>query len=764
MKICFDVKNQIITRTDRGQVIANSADYLESEITFSEEWASLEKTMTFKNGNLVYTYVLSNDKITQDHHLNLGVGTWKVSIIGTANDQKIITNECNLSVNASGWIGSALIPPESIWNQLLVIIQSLHTEAASSAVIRSAVQKYIEDNYDALVKEVIIVGNVKEIIDELVDDGTISELLNPIVAEDLAGQAGDWLEDHVDPDTGYVIDNSLTIPLAAADAKKVGDELTNLNSALTSVTNSILWNLGNIIYGSRYSSTDGTIVESTKYGRAVGLKSGYGTIVGLMCNSNVYEISICYYDATGDSSTGTGFLGSTDYGAIQNMPQSAAKFGLNYRRIDRATLSSADNTAFKASIYVLYATDASLSVSNKSADAKATGDAIRAIEPPLMSVGYSTELGEIDFVQGGISTSGTFNHDQNNRITSGYIPLRRSASVTVNSGSSYQHRCLYFNAKGAFIYTAEQSTWHQGEFEYPSPSEAKFFRIVVAPVSGSATLSPSTDTDTVYSLTEHFTVIDDWNLRGKKISILGDSISTFGGSVDDDEDNRISPEGNPYTWPGNKCRYPQLNLLTSVNETYWMKIIEHFGLVLGINESWAGTCVAWDGTSTTGRFAKENCISAQERIDHLDENGTPDIILVNGGTNDIGRNRPVGTFNTENPMSYTDEQIAALDVTTFANAFRAMLIRLQKTYKNALIIVVMPNYTSAYYTPDEADAYNEIIKEACDYFGVMWIDARISGVTMFNKTSYLPDGIHYNAAGMEMLYTVIKNAIERTYQ
>lgn len=37
-----------------------------------------------------------------------------------------------------------------------------------------------------------------------------------------------WLNEHVDPDTGYVIDDSMTVENAAADAKAVGDALYNM--------------------------------------------------------------------------------------------------------------------------------------------------------------------------------------------------------------------------------------------------------------------------------------------------------------------------------------------------------------------------------------------------------------------------------------------------------------------------------------------------------------------------------------------------------
>lgn len=45
------------------------------------------------------------------------------------------------------------------------------------------------------------------------------------IADPVAGLVTSWLNSHVDPDTGYVIDDSLTIEGAAADAKAVGDAL-----------------------------------------------------------------------------------------------------------------------------------------------------------------------------------------------------------------------------------------------------------------------------------------------------------------------------------------------------------------------------------------------------------------------------------------------------------------------------------------------------------------------------------------------------------
>ena len=44
-----------------------------------------------------------------------------------------------------------------------------------------------------------------------------------------------WLNDHIDPTTGYAVDNTLSTAGAAADAKAAGDAISDLNNALTDV-------------------------------------------------------------------------------------------------------------------------------------------------------------------------------------------------------------------------------------------------------------------------------------------------------------------------------------------------------------------------------------------------------------------------------------------------------------------------------------------------------------------------------------------------
>ena len=231
------------------------------------------------------------------------------------------------------------------------------------------------------------------------------------------------------------------------------------------------------------------------------------------------------------------------------------------------------------------------------------------------------------------------------------------------------------------------------------------------------------------------------SLRGKRVSVLGDSISTFAG----------------YIPAGNRARYPQSNLLTDVDLTWWKRLLDKNGMVLGINESWAGSLVSWDGSEGTDIGADKH-IASSTRIQHLGDNGQPDYILVFGGTNDVSRKVELGTFSYDDPTKLTDVQIKNLLVATFADAYRAMLIRLLKWYPKAHVICILPLYTSQ---TDGAnlDRYNEVIKEECDFFGVPVVDTRTAGITMFNRSLYLPDGIHPNAAGMQLICNCVQRCL-----
>lgn len=99
----------------------------------------------------------------------------------------------------------------------------------------------------------------------------------------------------------------------------------------------------------------------------------------------------------------------------------------------------------------------------------------------------------------------------------------------------------------------------------------------------------------------------------RKISILGDSISTFAGA---------SPSGGEYYGPG----FASVTGVSSVQDTWWMQVIHALGGELLANDSWSGSTVAASGLMPACSLS---------RLRKLAPDGvTPDQILVFTGLND----------------------------------------------------------------------------------------------------------------------------------
>ena len=109
---------------------------------------------------------------------------------------------------------------------------------------------------------------------------------------------------------------------------------------------------------------------------------------------------------------------------------------------------------------------------------------------------------------------------------------------------------------------------------------------------------------------------------GKKISILGDSISTFRGITMDD----------PNTfYRRNAC---EKGGFSGVEDTWWMRVIRGLGGVFERDNAFAGSCVT-DGCG----LGRGMC--TEERTGAL---GQPDVILIFAGANDVGFGVPEDEF------------------------------------------------------------------------------------------------------------------------
>jgi len=240
------------------------------------------------------------------------------------------------------------------------------------------------------------------------------------------------------------------------------------------------------------------------------------------------------------------------------------------------------------------------------------------------------------------------------------------------------------------------------------------------------------------------------NYNGKVISIMGDSISTFTG---------YTPVADGFNL-AHRNRYPQNNLSTDVNETWWMQVLTELDAKLGINDSWAGSRVLNVSDTNSGDLGPDAAMASLTRIQNLGANGTPDVILFYGGTNDIGGSVTLGTFDPD--TAPTEADLTATKWNSLADAYVAAILRMRHYYPKAEIVAMLPTYTSSYYTNDELAEYNAILAAICEHYGVVYTDLRDCGLTV----SDLGDGIHPNAKGFDYItdavLDVLLNEVEMT--
>ena len=197
---------------------------------------------------------------------------------------------------------------------------------------------------------------------------------------------------------------------------------------------------------------------------------------------------------------------------------------------------------------------------------------------------------------------------------------------------------------------------------------------------------------------------------GKKISILGDSISTFDGYIPKDY----------------KYFYPQpYGDVRNIYQTWWMKVINGLGGGLYINNAYGGSTVCnFDEFSTSNDKRLETL--------RINENNS-DVLLIFMGTNDCA-------------SKY-------VNVNTFKEAYMTMLYKLKTISPNSEIILInLP--ISKLYNKDFQYELNQVIRKCAEDFNYQLID--ISGLDMTNE---LIDSAHPNSNGMKILSKAILDSL-----
>ena len=286
-------------------------------------------------------------------------------------------------------------------------------------------------------------------------------------------------------------------------------------------------------------------------------------------------------------------------------------------------------------------------------------------------------------------------------------------------------RMWFLDEKGNPISTYNAYKDSEVPFRFTTPGGTAYVSIAYSP-------------DLVEKGAETLKEMPDYS--GKVISILSASTSTFAGYI---------PTADGFNL-AHRARYPQDNLLTDVNETWWMQLITELDAKLGINDSWAGSQVLNTQDTNSGDLGPDAAMASLTRIQNLGSNGTPDVILFFGGGNDMGRGVPLGSFEAEHAPDQVD--LAATKWASFADAYTAAIMRLQHYYPDTEIVVMLSHEMPSYVTAAKLEQYGAVIKAICDHYGVGYVELSKCGISFAD----LPDGVHPNAKGMDDITAYVK--------
>lgn len=193
-----------------------------------------------------------------------------------------------------------------------------------------------------------------------------------------------------------------------------------------------------------------------------------------------------------------------------------------------------------------------------------------------------------------------------------------------------------------------------------------------------------------------------------KVSILGDSYSTFEGCV--------TPSWNK-VWYFNDPKFDKTDL-TDPSQTWWKILLEDDKYVLEINNSYSGSTICTTGYNGAD-FSDCSFIS---RIHNL---GNPDLILIFGATNDSWANSPVGEFKWE---GWNEE-----DLKSFRPALSYLLQNITSLYPESRVVYIINDGLK--------DEITSSIIEACERIGMPYIQ-----LTGIDKTAG-----HPNIHGMQQI-------------
>ena len=293
--------------------------------------------------------------------------------------------------------------------------------------------------------------------------------------------------------------------------------------------------------------------------------------------------------------------------------------------------------------------------------------------------------------------------------------------ASVSCAGSVEYRICTYTSGEVFV------GWLNNDFTQNSTNitSGVYFKIL-ARYTDSRTISDVQPLTSLFALT--FSLNERQIFTGKKLSLLGDSVSAYSGEI---------PSGNAAYYTGSNAN------VRAASEMWYNVLCNELGMSPLVINAWSGSAITQledsDHSSITPMSDNSRCSALN--------NGTtiPDIIIIAGGLNDY-----TYAMSAQSEPLQWDTTSAPTEGNNFTETYACMIKKLQTNYPNALIVALssffsMRGTDNGYTLTHTVSAtnntwtqqdYNESIEQVCKQMHIPFIDVSKVG---FNRNNYYPN-------------------------
>jgi lysophospholipase L1-like esterase len=564
-----------------------------------------------------------------------------------------------------------------------------------------------------------------------------------ITMQDIKDEIDSWLENNIDPDSGYALDRTLSLENAAAPADMVGDLKSALNDISSTQLNFVNTTGGNLFNKAeattgKYISNSGNETTQSTSGYSNYIPVTQGDVIRFTKWGNGAEVCQLY-NSEKTWVQATRFIQTAMDGYIEvTIPSGCYYATINF------SLTNIDNVVF---------------VKNQSYDASYAGTYGFTISPKELYKLSTPELIDINNSIIGISK------------IDGFLGFNNMPDI-LNTGSLINKE---FVATNGTITSTTNTQANRTDYIDVSAYVGKYFRIEsyeISAISVIAFYDENHDvigtipgTASAYTLAINyiripetakyaiFSVFCPSEIVSKLKVYLGDYYlpKMY-------EDIEYLKSHGPTSWSGCSANFLgdsiTYGLYTPVggqsptaqaNPTYVQTVKEFLDLEYSRNYGSSGTCIS-SATSQSPQSSFVNRYSSME--------SDADIVVVFGGTNDYGTSVPMG-----DPTDTTD--------TSFYGSMDVLCKGLIAKYLGKRIVFITPIPRNGENTPNSAgktlqDYRDAIVDVAQNRYGLAIIDGRNLGISTADSTykaTYIVDGLHPTQLGHDQLGKAIAHIL-----